>query len=89
MIYISTIQGPLKAVFKNEDYVDWTQGGGWTGQLDNLPAGPNSSLSIKWMSAESGPPTTQVVYTDNLVAAGHRSKHCAAGDERLAQLEDL
>ena len=41
------------------------------------------------MSAESGPPTIEVVYTDNLVAAGHHGKHCMVGDEKLAQIEDL
>ena len=41
------------------------------------------------MSAESGPPTTEVIYKDNLVAGGHHGKHSAVGDGKLAQLEDL
>ena len=41
------------------------------------------------MSAESGPSTTEVVYTDNLVSAGHQGKYRTVGDEKLALLEDL
>ena len=32
------------------------------------------------MSAESGPLTTDIVYTDDLVATGHHGKHCPEGD---------
>ena len=55
--------------------VDWTQGGGRIGKLRWCLAGPNSSLSIAWMTTESGSLTTEVVNTDNLVAASHQDKH--------------
>ena len=75
--------------FSGDEVVDWTQGGERTGQLRRHLGGPNSSLSIVYMSAESGPPSPEVIYTDNLVAAGHHDKHSAICNEKLSQLEDL
>ena len=75
--------------FSGDEVVDWTQGGERTGQLRRNLGGPNSSLSIVYMSAESGPPKPEVIYTDNLVATDHHDKQSTICIEKLSQLEDL
>ena len=69
--------------FSGDTVVDWTQGGERTGKLRRHLGGPNSSLSIVYMSAESGPPKPEVIFTDNLVATDHHDKQSTICNEKL------